>query len=863
MRAISPRGSIGLAGLGLSFRLIAQTTLLPGDVALVSLNANNAGCGVWPAESDEFSFFFFKDVVDGTTLDITDCGYERANIGQWGDTEGLFRITRNGGNLPKGTIVTIQVNGSTNAITTSAGWAVSTTVATPNNVTGNFNMQAGGDQIFFCQGGTWNNPNPAATNNNMTFSGRVLFGFSTLASPLDWVSLGNSAARSGLPPASQCFMVSPSASSDFLKFVAPAPDVFPGYTARSQLQWLLETDDNARWVAEGNCSTFNTGSASSPDYASGFVFPIAAGAMVNGRWTGHDDMDWFDCRNWDDATVPTSTSNVVIDPQYAPVNSCVIGVSAAPPTAHAASITISTAGASRNLVVQNNGILQVTGTITVARTASSGAVGITLTTGTITSAGLTLFANSPQQAFFQDQLNTNVIAVDGNVTIDPGGYLDLQGVATGGTLSLTGSFSNNAGTAAFDEGFSTIVFNGSGPQSINTPGAVNEDFNGLTVNKSGGSDLTLNAPILVKGILTLTSGRLMTSSADLLTLANTSTVIGANDAAPSFIHGPVVKIGNTPVTFTIGKGSRLHPVAVTNITGGVNDAFIAEYFESDPHVDIGWPIESPPLDHISGCEYWKVDQYIGAPIGRVTLGWKAPMSCGVTVLPDLRVAHWDGTMWRDRGNGGAVGSFILGTIPQAAAQQTSFTPGGWWTLASVSAENPLPIELLYFTAEHDGNDVILRWATASERDNDHFTIERSRNGQDFAPILRVEGAGNSDAELEYQERDRWPLEGTGFYRLRQTDTDGNSSVSDVVMVRMPDGDLSQANVLRNGDEFLFVHDFPPGSRIEVLDLFGRAVWNGIADDGPFSTLPMNASAPGTYVARISDGERSASAPFMR
>lgn len=863
MRELSTRVSVLITVAAWGLHAAAQTTLQPGDVALVALNANNNGCGVWPAESDEFSFFFFKDVADGTTLDITDCGYERANLGQWGDTEGLFRITRNGGTLPKGTIVTIQVNGSTNAITTSTGWAVSTTVATPNNVTGNFNINAGGDQVFLCQGGTWNNPNPAATNNNMTYSGRVLFGISTLAAPLDWVSLGNSVARSGQPNMSQCFLVSPSATSDFLKFTAPAPDVFPAYTARSQGQWLLEVDDNARWVNEGSCGTFNTGSATSPNYAAGYTFPIGAGAMVNGRWTGHDDMDWFNCRNWDDATTPTATSNVVIDPQYAPVNNCVIGVSAAPPTAHAASITVTSAGASRSLAVQNGGILQVTGGISVSRTASAGLMGVYLLNGSITAASLDLSGNAPLQATLQNEASGNVLAIGGNVTIDAGGYLDLQGLSSGGTMSLTGSYSNNAGTSGFDEGFSTVLFNGSGPQSINTAGAALEDFNALSVNKSGGSDLTLNAPIRVRGILTLSSGRLMTSMADLLTLTTTGTVVGANDAAPSFIHGPVVKYGNTPVTFTIGKGNRLHPVSVTNITGSATDAFIAEYFESDPHVDIGFPIEAPPLDHISGCEYWKVDQYVGTPVGRITLGWKAPMSCGVTVLSDLRVAHWDGTMWRDRGNGGAVGSFVLGTIPQAAAQQTSFTPGGWWTLSSISAENPLPIELLYFTAERDGDEVKLRWATASERDNDHFTVERSRDGVDFDPLVRVEGAGTSDAEREYAEVDRWPDQGILYYRLRQTDLDGASTVSDAVVVRMPGGNGSGANVLHQGDGLVLVHDMPAGSTVAVIDALGRNLWTSTTNAEGLSPLPAADLKPGSYVARITDGTRVASAAFVR
>ena len=76
----------------------------------------------------------------------------------------------------------------------------------------------------------------------------------------------------------------------------------------------------------------------------------------------------------------------------------------------------------------------------------------------------------------------------------------------------------------------------------------------------------------------------------------------------------------------------------------------------------------------------------------------------------------------------------------------------------------------------------LDWSTASERNNDYFTIERSASGQDFEEVARVDGAGNSVSTVNYTDRDPWPLPGTSFYRLRQTDFDGTTSVSNMVPV---------------------------------------------------------------------------------
>ena len=95
----------------------------------------------------------------------------------------------------------------------------------------------------------------------------------------------------------------------------------------------------------------------------------------------------------------------------------------------------------------------------------------------------------------------------------------------------------------------------------------------------------------------------------------------------------------------------------------------------------------------------------------------------------------------------------------------------------------LPIELLSFTAGLKGNAVRLDWATAQEINNDYFTIERSDNGTEFDEIMVVRGAGNSNSILTYSVDDKAPLNGTAYYRLKQTDFDGQSSTSNIVIVQ--------------------------------------------------------------------------------
>ncbi|MBL7985424.1 MAG: hypothetical protein JNM91_10520, partial [Flavobacteriales bacterium] len=811
--------SVLLCSLLLTSAVRAQTTLFPGDLAIVGVNANN-NCAPMPAQSDQFTIVLLKAITTNTVFFITDNGYERGFAGQWGDTEGVVRLQRTGAGLPAGSMVTVDVNGTTSAVTvTPAGWTVNLNHAG----TGTFDLNSGGEQIFITQGGAWTNP---VGNHNMTYNGTVLYGISTVAAPNDWVSLLNPTAtngsqRSGLPPGSLCFSMSPQAGSDFIKYIGPVGD--PTFLiARTARQWLVDIDDNTRWTQYGTCALYN---GSAPNYAGGAItWTVTASVPVAGRWTGAKTGDWFDCKNWDDANVPISSTPVVINPvfMYGAQMDCTVGINTGTPlSANCVSLTMTTGGAGRNLYIQNGRSLNVFGNVTITNNGVSAVHGITLTSGTLNAINMTLAGNGVFRGIFRNELAANTAILSGNLVINAGGALDLQGGGLGGVLQLAGNYTNNATAAAFEEVGSNVIFNGAGAQSITTLGGFAEDFGAIGLNKASG-DVTLNSPINVRNVFTLTSGRLMTTPTNILTLLNGATFTGGSDA--SFIHGPMINVGpDIPIVqFPVGKGTRVHPLSVSNYTMVSTDAFYAEYFEQDPNTDIGTPIETPNLDHISSCEYWQLEQFAGTPVGKVTLGWKAPTSCGVTNLADLRVARWDGVMWRDRGNGGAAGTPAFGTIPTAAAQETDFTPG-WWTLASATSSNPLPIELLSFQARPDGKEVRLDWSTATERDNDYFTVERSADGSQFEEVFRQPGAGNSASVLHYWGMDPWPLSGLSYYRLRQTDLDNTSTTSDVVSVRMARTTGEGLSLVQRGDELLAVHDLPVGSIVHVLDMTGRAV----------------------------------------
>lgn len=115
--------------------------------------------------------------------------------------------------------------------------------------------------------------------------------------------------------------------------------------------------------------------------------------------------------------------------------------------------------------------------------------------------------------------------------------------------------------------------------------------------------------------------------------------------------------------------------------------------------------------------------------------------------------------------------------------------GGQATLAKIDEviitvyyTTPLPIDLIYFRAQNEDKSVDLFWETATETNNDFFTIERSLDGINFESIANIKGAENSSIALTYQFTDTNPLSGTSYYRLKQTDYDGQSESFNSVAV---------------------------------------------------------------------------------
>lgn len=111
------------------------------------------------------------------------------------------------------------------------------------------------------------------------------------------------------------------------------------------------------------------------------------------------------------------------------------------------------------------------------------------------------------------------------------------------------------------------------------------------------------------------------------------------------------------------------------------------------------------------------------------------------------------------------------------------------------AASTFPVGLLYFHAQVDSDHTVkLDWATGNEINNSHFEVERSVDAYVFESIAKVLGAGNSEQELYYDARDKQPLPGTSYYRLKQTDFDGTYTYHSIIQVNIEETDPYQVRM---------------------------------------------------------------------
>lgn len=188
---------------------------------------------------------------------------------------------------------------------------------------------------------------------------------------------------------------------------------------------------------------------------------------------------------------------------------------------------------------------------------------------------------------------------------------------------------------------------------------------------------------------------------------------------------------------------------------------------------------------------------------------------------------------------------------------------GYYTIGTRNYINStLPVELLGFDAIMNGDKVDINWATATEKNNDYFTIERSKDGVLFEMLNTVDGAGNSTSERHYADTDYNPYSGISYYRLKQTDYNGSYTYSDMVAVNytISDDGISIFPNPSNGEINLNLTGLDNKEVLVVIrDITGKECYSkvmlAIENKQLVVTGSENKLAPGAYIVVASSNNK--------
>jgi len=418
------------------------------------------------------------------------------------------------------------------------------------------------------------------------------------------------------------------------------------------------------------------------------------------------------------------------------------------------------------------------------------------------------------------------------------------------TLNVQGSWTNDG---TFSAGNGTVVFNGSSQQAILAGGSA---FNNVTFSNTtvGTTDINIREPMIINGVALFANGVVYYTGTGSLLFGSSAT--SNYGAVNSYVDGIVSKAGSSSFIFPIGEGVVWAPIGIAAPSASATISADYNFTAAELNWSASYMCDESQMQYTSGVEHWNLTT--SGPTPAVTLYWFDGSRSGIADLSDLAVAHFNGTCWEYM-SGTTTGDALQGTITSSVAF-SSYSPVSF---GSKHRLNPLPIELVFFDATCNNGRTDLEWQTASEINNDYFTIEKSLNGTDFERVAVITGAGNSNAIINYYYQDITPHNGTTYYRLKQTDYDGTFVYSYMVAVECDRVDTGNPEISICPNPFTdqiiisgtgLKSDYATISIVDVLGKEYVSVPAGITDSEFSLIITLSELPPAVYFVKVKSND---------
>jgi hypothetical protein len=466
-------------------------------------------------------------------------------------------------------------------------------------------------------------------------------------------------------------------------------------------------------------------------------------------------------------------------------------------------------------------------------------------------------ANNPSPTisnnFFIAGSGTAVV-INGNLNLTiPSGLIlgsDSIYVRNNATVTVVGQLLFNK--YIFDS-LSTVQFISSSPQTI-----VGNDFFNLVIT---GGQKSINTPIRVRNNLSMLTN--LNANGHLVTIGSGPNQIGNVSASSSYIIGSILRwksnTQGSSMLFPIGTPTRNTSATLVFSGNTLNPGTIRAEFVASVPGNGGLPIfdftNTPvvTVNKTSPAGYWQFDQGNGLNLGIASYELSLatnnfPGVSNFSLLRSVRRAN-SASVWQIIGTAGTN----TGTNVAATVMRSGINTFGQFGIASDSASNALPVELVNFNGNQANLSVLLKWQTSAEINSDYFEIQRSADLQNWAVLGKVNAAINSTSTNFYNFNDNHPISGTNYYRLKIVDKDGSYENSKITQVSF------EENSKHEGDIVIYpnptncqIHFYNPNAfenEVIIYDLTGNALTQAILTPYTNTTIANEQGCfePGIYI----------------
>lgn len=589
-------------------------------------------------------------------------------------------------------------------------------------------------------------------------------------------------------------------------------------------------------------------------------------------WTGGaNSTSWTNSTNWGGCTTPACGINAAISTgsSYQPVVTAAMGT-----------------------VIVNNFTIDPGASLTLNAGATLKVCGNFTNNGTIN-------ADPTSTIIFNDDATHNLngtlsgasalgnviitdVAGGTNCTINANSAIEIKGTLTisnatsilnlnNNNLTLGGNLINASGAnTILNITGSTLTFNGSGAQVYNpnnlsaTPSLT---LGSVVMNNSGAGVTisTTNTPNMIlgtSGVLTLTSGKIITPGNQEVVVTNTSPAAVSTGNTNSFVQGNLRRYLAAGATgsfdFPVGHATPGYERANVNFTSAAAAGAINLLARFDTWGG-AWPMPGAP--NWNECSTVYNDPYLNNGYWTINASAVSTGSYNLTLYNtgyttssvgfSIAKSPSASPAWAISGN--CVASPVTAVVRNAMS--------GFSKFATIQGSTPLPVQLISFTGNNENTYNLIEWKTAVEENFRHYELESSADGINFKQIKIVNPIGNPTSINTYEYLDFDFYRPITYYRLKMVDLDYTYKYSSIISIDNTSKNKPTVLVYPNpANADLYINVSGTNDEIihiQVTDIYGRLVYTNevnLLQNGNNVYLNTSDFATGTYLITVSNNE---------